>query len=42
MILDLRRQGLGIGAIARLTGLDRKTVRKCLGQGLQTARYGPR
>ena len=28
MIHDLRRQGMGISAIARHTGLDRKTVRK--------------
>ena len=42
MIHDLRRQGLGISAIARRTGLDRKTVRKYLEQGLQSARYGPR
>ena len=28
MILDLHRQGAGISAIARRTGLDRKTVRK--------------
>ena len=42
MIHDLRRQGLGISAIARRTGLDRKTVRKYLDPGLQSARYGPR
>ena len=42
MIHDSRRQALGIAAIARQTGLDRKTVRKHLGQGLQAARYGPR
>ena len=42
MIHDLKRQGLGISAIARRTGLDRKTVRKYLDQGLQSARYGPR
>lgn len=29
MILDYYRQGLSISAIARRTGLDRKTVRKC-------------
>ncbi len=28
MILDLHRQGLTLSAIARRTGLDRKTVRK--------------
>ena len=42
MIHDSRRQGLSISAIARRTGLDRKTVRKYLEQGLQSARYGPR
>jgi transposase len=30
MILELKRQGLGVSAIARQTGLDRKTVRKYL------------
>ena len=42
MIHDLRRQGMGISAIARHTGLDRKTVRKYLEQGMQGPRYGPR
>jgi len=28
MILDLHRQGLSLSAIARQTGLDRKTVRR--------------
>ena len=42
VIHDLHRQGLGISTIARQTGLDRKTVRKYLKQGLQTPRYGPR
>ena len=42
MIHDLKRQGLGISAITRRTGLDRKTVRKYLDPGLQSARYGPR
>lgn len=42
MIHDLRRQGLGIAAIARRTGLDRKTVRKYLDKGLEGPRYGPR
>ena len=42
MIHDLRRQGLSKYAIARRTGLDQKTVRKHLDQGLQSARYRPR
>ena len=42
MIQDLKRQGLGIAAIARQTGLDRKTVRKYLDRGLQSPRDGPR
>ena len=29
-------------ALARRTGLDRKTVRKYLQQGLKSPRYGPR
>ncbi len=33
MIHELKRQGLGISAIARRTGLDRKTVRKYLDRG---------
>jgi len=28
MILDLHRQGLSVPAIARQTGIDRKTVRR--------------
>ena len=42
VIHELRHQGLSISAIARHTGLDRKTVRKYLKQGLQAPRYGPR
>ena len=42
MIHDVKRQGIGISAIARRTGLDRKTVRKYLDQGMESARYGPR
>ena len=34
MILDLYRQGLGVSAIARQLGIDRKTVRKYIQQGL--------
>jgi transposase len=42
MILDLHRQGVGVSAIARRTGLDRKTVRKVIAGGLEPAIYGPR
>lgn len=42
MIHDLKRQGLSIAAIARKAGLDRKTVRKYLDQGLEAPVYGPR
>ena len=39
---DLKRQGLSISAIARRTGLDRKTVRKYLELGLVAPSYSPR
>ena len=42
LIHDLKRQGLSISAIARKTGLDRKTVRKYLERGLEAPVYGPR
>lgn len=42
MILELKRQGLGVSAIARQTGLDRKTVRKYLERGLEAPVYGLR
>ena len=42
MILELKRQGLGVSAIARQTGLDRKTVKKYLERGLDAPVYGPR
>jgi len=42
MIHDLHRQGLGISAIARASGHDRKTVRKYLKLGLAAPAYGPR
>ena len=42
MILDLHRQGLSISAIARQLGLDRKTVRRAIAQGLEPPVYGPR
>ncbi len=42
VIHDLKRQGLSISAIARKTGLDRKTVRKYLERGLEAPSYSPR
>ncbi|GLO69111.1 hypothetical protein MACH17_06280 [Phaeobacter inhibens] len=42
LIHDLKRQGLGVSAIARQTGLDRKTVRKYLARGLEAPEYKPR
>jgi transposase len=42
MILDLARQGLGVSAIARRTGHDRKTVRKYIARGLEPPAYKPR
>jgi transposase len=42
MIHDLKRQGLSISSIARKLGLDRKTVRKHLNEGVVAPVYGPR
>ena len=42
MIHDLKDQGLSISAIARQTGLDRKTVRRHLAAGIHSPTYGPR
>lgn len=42
MILEWHRQGLGVSAIARQTGLSRKTVRKYFARGLAAPVYGPR
>ena len=42
MILDLHRQGLTVSEIARRCGLDRKTVRRYIGRGLEPPTYGPR
>lgn len=39
MILELRRQGLTITAIARRVGCDRKTVRRHLARGLEPPSY---
>ena len=41
-IHSLRRQGLSLTAISRLTGFDRKTVRRYLRGGGVPPRYGPR
>lgn len=42
MILDLHRQGLSVAAIARETGKDAKTIRRCIARGLEPPVYGPR
>ena len=42
MIHDLKRQGLSLSAIARQSGLDRKTIRKYLDRGLEAPAYTPR
>jgi transposase len=42
MILDLHRQGLTLSAIARQTGLDRKTIRRYVERGLEPPAYQPR
>jgi len=42
MIQNLNRQGLGVSAISRQTGLDRKTVRKYLARGLEAPEYKQR
>ena len=42
VILDLHRQGLSVSAIARQTGLDRKTVRRYVERGLEPPAYRPR
>ena len=39
VILDLHRQGLSLSAIARQTGLDRKTVRRYVEHGLEPPAY---
>src|SRR5262245_5615660 len=41
MMVDAE-QGLTVSAIARRTGLDRKTVRKHIERGLERPVYGPR
>lgn len=41
-IEELKRQGLSINVISKLTGNDRKTIRKYLAQPESTPIYGPR
>jgi transposase len=41
-ILDLHRQGLSVGAIARQVGVDRKTVRAYISRGLEPPVYKKR
>ena len=42
MILEWHRQGMSVSAIARQSGLERKTVRKYIHRGLEAPAYGPR
>ena len=42
LILDLHRQGLSVSDIARRTGFDRKTVRRCIARGLEPPACTPR
>ena len=42
VLQELKREGLSISAIARKTGMDRKTVRKLLDRGLAAPSYAPR
>jgi transposase len=42
MILDLHKQGLSVSAIAKRTGLDRKTVRKYIERGAVAPQYAAR
>jgi transposase len=40
--MKLKCQGLSIRAIGRLTGYDRKTIRRCLGEPASRPMHGPR
>ena len=42
MLHELHAQGVSISAIARQTGLDRKTIRRHLAAGIEPPAYGPR
>lgn len=41
-VVELKRQGLSIRAISRLTGYDRKTIRRYLASPASRPVYGPR
>ena len=41
-LLELKRQGLSVSAISRLTGFERKTIRKYLAEQPAVPNYGPR
>jgi transposase len=41
-VMELKRQGLSIRAISRLTGYDRKTIDRYLAQPSSRPVYGPR
>ena len=42
MILELHQQGMSVSAIARRSGLHRRTVKKYLARGVEPPVYGPR
>jgi transposase len=42
MILEWHRQGMSVSAIARQSGLDRKTIRKYIHRGLEPPAVIPR
>ena len=42
MLQELKREGLSISAIARRTGLDRKTIRRRLDRVFAAPAYSPR
>ena len=41
-VMELKRQGLSIRAISRLTGYDRKTINRYLAEPSSRPVYGPR
>lgn len=42
VILELHQQWLSVSAVAERMGMDRKTIRKYIAQGVQVPWYGPR